>query len=502
MRLELREGERLARPVGAQLGELGLDAQLLDRAVGDVLDVLRAVEQAGLQQRAQLEVLAGHVERLAGQLHQLRPVARPQRRVRELLDERQRLEEVVDGPLELDEGVPAAQVLGHALAPGLEVLHLLVHHFHRRLLLYLGPVQVVVLVDGGEHRRVQPVQLLEQVELRLRLLELGVLRDREAEERLAGGVALELALALLVQPLEAAEALARLHRRKAGHAGAVALELLAELHDVDGEHAHVAHEALAEVGLHQAQPLGHVVGLLLELLPRVVEVGHRVRLLLRQVDVVAVEQRVLLLDGAELPVEQRLLLPDLGEELHRHAHVVEVVDLAAEEALHVGHPLRDRVELHLRLLVQVGRVLHLPRGRLVLERQLHRRRLERERADRVARRDARDLRLDDHVLAQLVLEVVERRLRRHELGVPLQLVLLPQEVVLGERVDVLVHLPLRALDGARQQQHDAHDLAVARHHLVDRAARLARLGVRLPHVDVLRAAEDGARALIDRLLDL
>ena len=98
-------------------------------------------------------------------------------------------------------------------------------------------------------------------------------------------------------------------------------------------------------------------------------------------------------------VDQPLLLADVREVPHRRAHVVEVVHLAAEQPAHLVEPRRDPVELSLRLLVQIDRVLRLPRRRLRFEAVLERRRLERERADVVDGGDLLDLGLDGDVPA-------------------------------------------------------------------------------------------------------
>ena len=161
------------------------------------------------------------------------------------------------------------------------------------------------------------------------------------------------------------------------------------------------------------------------------QVGHQVVLLLGHLDVVLGQHRVLLLDGPKLPVEHGLLLADGGEVAHDVAHVVEVGDLAREVALVRLDPLRDRLELDLRLLVQVARVLLLPRARLLRERRLERRRVERERADVVLLGDAHDLLLDRVVLLELRLKVLQRRALRHERLVRGLLVVAPEVVVLA-----------------------------------------------------------------------
>ena len=131
-------------------------------------------------------------------------------------------------------------------------------------------------------------------------MELRVRRERQAEQGFTCRVRLELAPALLVEPLELAQALVGLERRQAGHARPVGLEVGAELGHVDDEHAHVAHEGLLVLHLVSAEMLVDAVGHRLEPAPRVLEVVHLVGLLLRDVDVVLGEQAVLLEDGAEL----------------------------------------------------------------------------------------------------------------------------------------------------------------------------------------------------------
>ena len=498
--LEGREGEALRGPVEVELLELGLDGELLDGRVGDVLNVLCHLEHARVEQRAQLEGVARRVELLAREHLQAVPVPVTHGRVREHVHEGQALEEVVDSLLELDEGVPRAEVLGHALARPLEVLHLLGHHLHVLRLADVGPVEVVVVGHRREHVGVEAVELVEQLELLLGLVEVGVLGDGQAEELLARVVRLVLARALLVEALELLEALARLERRQAGHVGPVSLEVVAELDHVDVEHLDVAHEALAESRLHVAQLVGDRVGELLELGPLVHKVTHRVELLLGHGDAVEGEHRVLVLHGLELPVEHGLLLADLGEVLHGKAHVVEVVDVALEVAVHLLHPVRDAVQLLLGLAVKVLAVLVLPRRRLALERHLEGRRVEGERADDVPLGDALDLVLDHDVTLDLGVVVLERRVLLHEGLVGFAHVVLPQVVVLGEGAQVLEDLALGALDGAREQQHGAHHLAVVRDHLVDALLLLAR--GRLPQLQALATVEHRARGAVERALDV
>ena len=105
-------------------------------------------------------------------------------------------------------------------------------------------------------------------------------------------------------------------------------------------------------------------------------------------------------------------------------------------------PLGDGGELRARLAVQVLRVLLLPRLGLGGERRLERKGLEHDRTDVVLLRDAHDLVLDEIVLLQLSLEVLERRVFAHEGIVRRLLVVLPQVVVLGHGVHVLVDLSL------------------------------------------------------------
>ena len=94
--------------------------------------------------------------------------------------------------------------------------------------------------------------------------------------------------------------------------------------------------------------------------------------------------------------------------LLKHGGEVNLQDLRGSTALMLaaGSGQEQIVELLLGLQVQVLGA----RRRLVLEGHLERPRLERERADRVLLGDARDLRLDVHVLLELRLEVLERQL--------------------------------------------------------------------------------------------
>ena len=119
--LELREGELLVRPLVRDRGELVLDRELAHGRVGDVLDVLTALEQLRLEEVDELERVGADGEVLVREAHELLPVARSHRVVREHLHERQREEEVVHRLLELDVGLPMAQLLRHPNALRLEV---------------------------------------------------------------------------------------------------------------------------------------------------------------------------------------------------------------------------------------------------------------------------------------------------------------------------------------------------------------------------------------------
>ena len=238
--------------------------------------------------------------------------------------------------------------------------------------------------------------------------------------------------------------------------------------------------------------VAHVVRERLELLPGECEVAHLVLLLLGHAHLVPVEHRVHLLDGAKELLDLPLLLAHDGEVAHGRTHVVEVRDLALEVASHVLDPRNHHVELALRLLVQVLRVLRFPARRLALERVLERRRLERQGADVVHGRDLLDLRLDGHVLFELRVEVFDGGLLLHEQVVSGRLVVLPQPRELHEDLEVLVDLPLGALEGAREQQHHLDNLREALRH---------RLG-RRPHDELLRSSQDGARAPVDCGLDV
>jgi hypothetical protein len=164
-------------------------------------------------------------------------------------------------------------------------------------------------------------------------------------------------------------------------------------------------------------------------------------------------------------------------------------------------PLGDGGELRARLAVQVLRVLLLPRLGLGGERRLERKGLERDRTDVVLLRDAHDLVLDEIVLLQLSLEVLERRVLAHEGIVRRLLVVLPQVVVLGHGVHVLVDLSLHALERAREQQYHAHYVLVLRDDVEDVLAAGVVVVV-LPQADLLRAAEHGSNYRVDCRLDL
>ena len=82
------------------------------------------------------------------------PVPWPQRLVRQLLEERQHLQELVDGALALQVSRPLPQALGQPLAADLEAQHAFVHGVD--LGHHVHPQQVAVAVNGRDHVRVQP----------------------------------------------------------------------------------------------------------------------------------------------------------------------------------------------------------------------------------------------------------------------------------------------------------------------------------------------------------
>eukprot|EP00964_Phaeocystis_antarctica_P047026 scaffold27201_cov62-Phaeocystis_antarctica.AAC.4 len=98
-------------------------------------------------------------------------------------------------------------------------------------------------------------------------------RGEHAEELLPCAVGLVLTLALLVKPLEPAQALIGLVRRQAGDHGAIRLEVVAELDDVHVEELDVLHQACAEARLRHPQLVGEGVSDLLELSPAEAQVA-------------------------------------------------------------------------------------------------------------------------------------------------------------------------------------------------------------------------------------
>mmetsp|Transcript_20348 Transcript_20348/g.49157 ORF Transcript_20348/g.49157 Transcript_20348/m.49157 type:complete len:528 (+) Transcript_20348:885-2468(+) len=326
--LEVGEGKRHVVPDGDDLRELRLDLQLFVRPARDVLNVLNEVDhpkRQNVRKLARLGRRAVLVHREAVPTHPLDafPVSHAHRLVRALLEHRQHLEEIVNGALELRVCVPVTQLLGHPLAQRLEARSRLSHRVDLRHDVY--PHQLSIPLDCDDDRDVQPVELVEQLQLRLAEREFRVLSNRQPKEPLPLAVRVPLALALLEETLVLGQALGRLHRRHSLDHRAVQREVGAEFLGISHELLYVLCQRLLEPGLEPRELVRGDHRLRLDLAPRLAERVEVVKLLLVDVHLVLGEEVVLLLDRHNLVVDLALLLPDELEHSHDVAHVVEVV---------------------------------------------------------------------------------------------------------------------------------------------------------------------------------
>ena len=170
---------------------------------------------------------------------------------------------------------------------------------------------------------------------------------------------------------------------------------------------------------------GDRVGVLLELLPGVGEVGHLVGLLLEHLHVVALRGRTSPRRG-QTP-SRASPMSRMAEVAHRGAHVVEVVDLARRNACRVDPPV---IASSSPWPARAGSARTASSARASCESRLERRRVERARRC-VPLQDVPDLLLERRRCAA-ALQVLERRVLRHERLVRVLLVVLPEEVVLGK----------------------------------------------------------------------
>ena len=111
------------------------------------------------------------------------------------LEQREHLQEVINGPPAVHVRLPVPQRLGQLLGLRLVLVHGLAHLAD--LLDDVDPEVVSVALDGGDDGDVQVVQPVQHLDLLLRLLQLRVEGHGQAEQLLTGGVVLPLALAHL-----------------------------------------------------------------------------------------------------------------------------------------------------------------------------------------------------------------------------------------------------------------------------------------------------------------
>ena len=366
--LKLREVEVQVLPLLRDLRELRLHLRLLHRTGGEVLDVVRVRQDVRVEQIRELELVLSQVELDADDLLQRLPVPVAHGLIRERLNERQHLEELVDLLPQVHVRVPLSQRLRELPALRLELRHLLGHRVE--IGRDVRPQDVGVPVHGADHRGVQVVQAVQKLELLLRLLELGVLRDRQPEERLAGAVLDPLAfprreeLRKFPQPLDSLRGLTPRHHRP------VRVPVLAKLRGVDDEDFHVLQELALEPHLQPREVFAHGRREQRHPRPAVPQLSDEIRLLVRHLHLVAVQKRVHLLDRPQQGVELGLLHADVLLHVHDDADVVQVLHLAVQTHRRVLHVLVNVLQLPRAVLVEVLRELRLPRRGFRLEREL------------------------------------------------------------------------------------------------------------------------------------
>jgi hypothetical protein len=496
-RLEL---EDLRRPDFLDLHQLELDLQLLLRPLRHLLHLVLELRQPRLDQRAELELRALDVEERAGDPHQLAPVARLHRGQAQLVHQRQQRLEGLDLGAQLEEGVPRAQLRRHAQAARRPRRHLLLHG--RQLASYLHPQHVRPLLGLLQHLAVQAVQLVQERDLARRLAELGVLGRRHGEELLAAAEERHLArpdVGLLAEALEPRHRLGgcdgRHHRARRG-------ELVPEVQHVRRELLDVLQQLPLEAALQPRQLVRLVLREVDQPLPLGLE--HRAAVQLLLVDVPRrqehLQQLVHVQHRVDLPVDAGLLLPDLRQHRHDVAQRVEVGGGPVEPVGGLAHVLVQGLHLRARLLVQVGRVLHLPLRALRLQLQLQVARVERQRADVVHRRDAGDALVHGVEALELGFVVRVAGPARNEAGVGSLLLVAPQPVVHLEGGEVVAHGAPHAQHGPREKQHHAHHGEVLGDAAEEREALLGRRGTLAPVVQPLGAAQHQHGGLVDGVL--
>mmetsp|Transcript_27980 Transcript_27980/g.68335 ORF Transcript_27980/g.68335 Transcript_27980/m.68335 type:complete len:809 (+) Transcript_27980:8580-11006(+) len=504
--LEVGEGEGEVLPLLNDLVQLGLNAKLLGGPTSNILDVLGKGDHTEVQHVHELARLDRgarllHGDLLASNRHDALPVAGAHALLRALLQQGKHLEELVNRLLELPIGLPVTQLLGHALAQRLEAGGRLRHGLDLRN--DVGPHHVSVALDRLHNVDVEPVELVEQLQLLLASLELGVLRDGQPKEVLPLAVRVPLALPLLEQATVLCKALRSVHGGHALHHGAVCNEVLAELARVLDKLLDVLGKRRLESGLEAPELVRDDHGLRAHLLPALPQVIEVIKLLLVHVHAVLGEEVVLLLNGDEHVVDLRLLLPDELEHRHDVAHVVEVGEGAVELLERVLHHVLKRVHLVASLRVKVLGVLRLPGNRLGAERGLDRGGLEAHAPDVVHGGDGLDVCLHLDILLELIVKGLEVGLGGHKLLVLGLLVHLPQVLVPHKRQQVVVHLLLGPLHGPREQEHHLDNLAVLRDERVEGLEpRNVLLTVLPPLADALGAPQHVDGAAVDGRLDL
>eukprot|EP00968_Pinguiococcus_pyrenoidosus_P007308 scaffold486_cov254-Pinguiococcus_pyrenoidosus.AAC.1 len=501
--LPRREHEAALLPDRLDLQQAVLDLQLLVRRVRHLLDLLGEALHLDVQERLQLE-LSVQVELRLGDAHDFLPVAPHDGRLAELLQQRQDDLEILDGLLEVQVSFPFPQALGHLLAAAAEGFHLVGPVADVGL--DLRPAHFPPLVQRVDHVDVQGEQAVAELHVLLRLVQQGILGMRQGEQLFAAAVELVLLLAQEELFLEALEALVGLSGVDASGARPVVQELLAEHHDVLGEVLDVAQQVPLEGVLRQTELGGAAPGLLDQALPVGAQNGLLVDLLLRHeaLGQVEIQQAIHVHHRLDLHVDARLALADLLEQRHDPAQRVQVVDLVVQLPGGGADVLGELLQLLARLDVQVVAELELPLVGVLLELLLEVVGVEAEGADVVDAVDGVDLALHVSKVPQPTFVILQRRPLVQERLVRLVLVVLPDPVILGERLQVLAHRVADALHTARKQQCHTHDLDILRDALEERSLWPrggARGAAGVPVLHRLEAPEDRLRRLVDALLD-
>ena len=503
--LPLREEELLGPPLALDLAQLALDLELLVGAVGDLLDLLPVGHQVGLEERLELELgVADHVEVGVADLHDLVPVARLDRVLRELLEQGEDGLEVLDLGPQLGEALVVPELARELLEPSRVGLHRVAHLRNARR--DRLPRRQLPLVDRVDDVDVQVEEQRRELDVLLDALEAGVVLVPQGEQHLAAVVEVELPLPYPGLLAEAGQPVHGLHRGQSLDERPVLHEVRAERLHVLPELGDVPREGALEPDLRLGQLVRAGQRLLDQLLPVRPEDGLLVDLLLlhearRQV---VLEHVVHVHQGVDLHVYRALPLPDLAQDAHHEPERVQVLDLSRQLPLRDARVLRDRLELELRAGVEVLGVLERPPVAVLAEVDLQVPRVEGQGADDVYRAHALDVPLDRPEVGQLDLVVLQGRVCPVELVVRGVLVVPPEPVVLLERVEVLRDRVADALDAAREEEGDLDELDVLGDAVEEGVAGALLPGKRrvAPVDDLLVAGQHGLGRLVDALLDL